>query len=148
MSSLKFNAPLAFDLGLRERARREGRTLSDVILRAVQRGLAPDDGAMPDAIIDKVERSGRGNTSAAAYLSGPIASAVRQLSQQQRRSQSWTVRYLLRCELRRRGLLPTPPSEQDDGDEGAWRSRKHDAADARRIVNSTSASITNANGVG
>jgi hypothetical protein len=105
MSNLKFSAPLSFDLELRERARREGRTLSDVILRAVQRGLSPDVGAMPDAIVDKVERSGRGNTAAAAYLSGPIASAVRQLSQQQQRSQSWTVRDLLRAELRRRGLL-------------------------------------------
>jgi hypothetical protein len=119
MSHLKVTVPLTLDLELRERARRQGRTLSEVILHAVQRGLSPDVGAMPDAVIDRVERSKRGNTAAAAYLSGPIAVAVRRLALEQARSQSWTVRDLLRVELRRRGLLPTPSDNVDAALESA-----------------------------
>ena len=106
MSHLKFSCPLKVDLELREIARREGRTLSEVILRCVLNGLESSPVEMDEeAVIDKVERGHRGNA-VAVYLSRPIAAAVRQLARDEERSQSWIVRRLLRDELRRRGALP------------------------------------------
>lgn len=43
----------------------------------------------------------------AAFLSGPLAAAIKRAAAEQDRSQSWTLRDLVRCELRHRGLLPT-----------------------------------------
>jgi Ribbon-helix-helix protein, copG family len=51
----------------------------------------------------------------AAYLSGPLAKAVREHARQLDRSQNWTLRDLIRSELRRRGVLPTP--EQNGGND-------------------------------
>jgi hypothetical protein len=133
-SPLKFFAPLRLDLELRQRAHREGRTLSDVILRAVERGMAASPTVMPNdtAIVDQAER-GTGGKATAAYLSPPLASAIQHLAAEQRRSASWVMRDLIRSELRHRGVLPTPPSEE--GQASAWRSRRHDAADAVETVN-------------
>jgi hypothetical protein len=62
---------------------------------------------MPEAVVDQVERrSGSGKKITAAYLSPPLANAVRKLAKDTGGSTSHVVRDLLRCELRRRGLLP------------------------------------------
>jgi hypothetical protein len=64
----------------------------------------------PEAAVDKVERK-IGRTSVAVYLSKALATAVRKLATAQDRSASWIVRDLLRTELRRRGILPTPADQ-------------------------------------
>ena len=112
---IKFFAPVRLDFELREAARKSGRTISDTALRFVERGMALSPTvAMPEAAVDVAERNGSGGRAVAAYLSGPIAAAVRQLAHEAQRSQSWTVRDLLRCELRNRGILP--PSEPHKAD--------------------------------
>ena len=106
---VKFFAPLSLDMELRERARKEGRTISDVVLRAVQRGIdALPPVEMPEALVDRAERNAKGSKATAAYLSPPLSHAIAQISREQGRSASWVMRYLIRCELRRRGLLPMP----------------------------------------
>jgi hypothetical protein len=103
-SSLKFVAPLRLDIELRERARREGRSLSDTILRAVQRGLGSLPSEMPEAVVDRAERGSRGRATA-CYLSQPLARAIHELAIKHDRSASWVTRDLIRSELKRRGLL-------------------------------------------
>jgi hypothetical protein len=113
-SPLKFYAPVRLDLELRELARRSGRTLSDEILRTVERGLLSAS-ALPDdtAIVDVAERNGYGGKAVAAYLSKPLSSAIERLAEREKRSVSWTMRDLIRCELRRRGILTTPLGHAD-----------------------------------
>jgi hypothetical protein len=111
--AIKIHVPLGTDHQIREIAGKTGRPISEVCLRAIVKGLDPVPATANDtAVIDAAER-GSGATTAAAYLSGPIAKAVRKLALEQQRSQSWTVRDLLRVELRRRGLLPTPENGVD-----------------------------------
>jgi hypothetical protein len=108
---VKFFAPLSLDMELRERARKEGRTISEVVLRAVQRGIdASPPTEMPEALIDRAERNAKGSKATAAYLSPPLSHAIAEIAREQNRSASWVMRDLLRCELRRRGILPTPPT--------------------------------------
>jgi predicted transcriptional regulator len=106
--AVKVHVPLGTDYQIREIARKTGRPISEVCLRAIERGLDRVPATLNDAAVVDVAERGKGATTAAAYLSGPLASAVRKLALEQDRSQSWTVRDLLRVELRRRGLLPTP----------------------------------------
>jgi hypothetical protein len=99
------------DFELRERARKSGRTISDVILRIVESSIgtaAPAE--MPEAIVDVAERGSKGR-SVAAYLSPPLASAIRKIADEERRSASWVMRLLLREALRARGELPTPADQ-------------------------------------
>jgi hypothetical protein len=114
-SPLKFHCPLHLDLELREKARREGRTLSDVILRFVERGMAtcPSAEMMPEAVVDVAERGSRGSKSVAAYLSRPLSGAIRRLADEQQRSASWVMRDLIRTELRNRGILPRTADHAD-----------------------------------
>jgi hypothetical protein len=56
------------------------------------------------------------------------SAADQRLAAAQQRSASWVMRDLIRSALRRRGVPPTPPSSE--GQASAWRSRRHDAADA------------------
>jgi hypothetical protein len=94
---------------LHQESLRQGRPPSEIARRFVESGLAKSvNAAPPDPEIstDKIERSARGNKVAAVYLSGPLASAIKNLSVAESRSQSHVLRDLLRCELRRRGLLP------------------------------------------
>jgi hypothetical protein len=110
--TLKFVCPLRTDMELRERARREGRSLSEVILRAVERGLGTSPAVeMPEAVVDRAERGSHGSTATALYLSQPLAGAIKRLASEQDRSASWICRDLLRSELRRRGVLATPPDQ-------------------------------------
>jgi Ribbon-helix-helix protein, copG family len=109
-SPIKFHAPLALGLEIKERSRKEGRSTSDVVLRAVQRGLAAEPPIeMPEAIVDVAERNDRGGRAVAAYLSKPLARAIRKLAEEEQRSESWTMRSLIRDGLRLRGLLPQVP---------------------------------------
>jgi hypothetical protein len=106
MATLKTVLDTATAFQLRQAALRQGRSTSDYLRRLVERSLNTETPAMPDAMVDKVERT-KGNVQTAAYLSGPLAAAaVRKLAQEQDRSQSWTLRDLVRSELRNRGLLP------------------------------------------
>jgi hypothetical protein len=73
MASLKFSPPLTLAYELRQRALKEGRSLADVILRAVERGLAASQPIeIENGKIDKIERGARGKA-IAAWLSPPIA---------------------------------------------------------------------------
>jgi predicted transcriptional regulator len=45
-----------------------------------------------------------------AYLSDTLAAAIETLAEQEGRSKSHILRDLVRSELKRRGLLPMPPS--------------------------------------
>jgi len=111
MTPIEFIPTLALDYELRQRALREGRTLGEIVLRAVTRGIATMPALdSPEAAVDKVERK-IGRTSVAVYLSKALATAVRKLATAQDRSASWIVRDLLRTELRRRGILPTPADQ-------------------------------------
>jgi hypothetical protein len=109
-ATLKFICPVRTDMEIRQRAHREGRTISDVILRAVERGLGSAPAAMPDAIVDTVERGAAGSKAVAAYLSPPLSKAINALAQENGRSASWVMRDLIRSELRNRGMLPPDSS--------------------------------------
>jgi hypothetical protein len=93
---------------LHQRALREGRTDAAMALRLVESGLAASgpQAAQPSVSLDTIERNAAGATVMAAYLSGPLATAVKNLAADEGRTQSAVLRDLLRCELRRRGLLP------------------------------------------
>jgi hypothetical protein len=93
---------------VRHRAQRMGLSVSEFCRRAIQKDLTGVMAEMPDAVVDKVERGSRGARAVAAYLSPPLATAIARLSRDTQRSTSWVLRDLIRCELRRRGILPTP----------------------------------------
>jgi hypothetical protein len=107
-ATLKFICPAATNVEIRQRAHRDGRTLSDTILRAVQQGLGASPVENNTAIVDRIERGASGAKATGAYLSAPLSSAINALAAEQERSASWVMRDLIRCELRNRGLLPTP----------------------------------------
>jgi hypothetical protein len=104
-SRMQFHCPLRLDFEIRERARKTGRTVSDTILGAVERGLGVAPPEMPAAIVDVAERGEKGRA-VAAYLSPPLSKAITRLADAEQRSTSWTMRLLIREALRSRGLLP------------------------------------------
>ena len=65
---------------LHQEALRQGRADSEIARRFVESGLAkavnkaPPD---PEVSVDKIERNARGTKVVAAYLSGPLASAIK-----------------------------------------------------------------------
>jgi hypothetical protein len=108
MPTLKVVVDTATAFRLHQLALSKGRSMSETMRLLIERSLMTEPGTPePDAMLDKCERT-KGNVQSAAYLSGPLAKAIKRLAVEQDRSQSWTLRDLLRCELRRRGLLPTP----------------------------------------
>jgi hypothetical protein len=107
MATLKTVLSTAVAFELRQAALRQGRSVSDHLRTLVERSLNNKAPALPDAMVDACERT-RGNVQMAAYLSGALAKALREHARQLDRSQAWTLRDLVRCELRRRGVLPTP----------------------------------------
>jgi predicted transcriptional regulator len=110
---MKFHAPLWLACEVRQRALKQGRSNSDIVCQALEQVFAASPNVdSPEAVVDVVERGSHGSRAVALYLSKPIAGAVRQLAQQQQRSESWIVRDLLRAELTRRGVLPTANHEQ------------------------------------
>jgi hypothetical protein len=111
---LKVVVPLALDVEVRHRAHRTGRTISDTLLKAIEKGFASSPSVeMPAAICDKAER-GAGGKAVAAYLSAPLATAITRLSAEQGRATAWVLRDLIRSELRNRGLLPAPSDNSVD----------------------------------
>ena len=68
---------------LHQEALRQGRADSEIARRFVESGLAkavnkaPPD---PEVSVDKIERNARGTKVVAAYLSGPLASAIEKSS--------------------------------------------------------------------
>ena len=108
--AIKFSPPATLAFELRQRALREGRSLGDMVLRIVESAIASSPPVeIENGMVDKIER-GASSKSVACYLSPPIATAIQRLALDQRRSQSWIVRDLLRTELRRRGVLPPVPT--------------------------------------
>jgi hypothetical protein len=104
-NQFKFYADGATAFRIREAALTQNRSAADIIRRAIDRSLeAPTTIADACFVADKGQRNRNGKI-CAAYLSGPIAAAVRELAAAEGRSQSHIVRGLLRTELRRRGLL-------------------------------------------
>jgi hypothetical protein len=113
MATLKVVLDTAVALQARQAALREGRTTSDHLRRLVERSLSTETPALPDAMVDACERTG-GTVQTAAYLSGALASAIRKHAAELDRSQAWTLRDLVRCELRNRGLLSSPADNRVD----------------------------------
>lgn len=127
-NAVKISMTVAGRYQLHQEALRQGRPPSEIARRFVESGLAKATNKAPPApevSIDKIERSARGNRVVAAYLSGPLASAIKDLSIAESRSQSHVLRDLLRCELRRRGLLPN----KQWGAADAIAEQHHDVAD-------------------
>jgi hypothetical protein len=115
MATLKVVLDTAVAFQVRQAALRQGRTTSEHLRRLVERSLSTETPTLPDAQLDKCERTG-GTVQTAAYLSGALASAVRKHAAELDRSHAWTLRDLVRCELRRRGLLPKTPSDNNPVD--------------------------------
>lgn len=109
MATLKTVLSTAVAYELRQAALRQGRSVSDHLRTLVERSLNHEAPALPDAMVDKCDRT-KGKSQTAAYLSGPLAKALREHARQLDRSQAWTMRDLLRTELRRRGVLPAVPT--------------------------------------
>jgi hypothetical protein len=105
MATLKTVLSTTTAFQVHQAALRQGRSDSDYIRTVVERSLNHEAPPLPDAGVDACERT-QGNVQVAAYLSGPLAKAVREHARQLDRSQAWTMRDLLRTELRRRGVLP------------------------------------------
>ena len=118
---------------LHQEALRQGRADSEIARRFVESGLAkavnkaPPD---PEVSVDKIERNARGTKVVAAYLSGPLASAIKSLSIAESRSQSHVLRDLLRCQLRRRGLL----KNQQWGSQAAIDAREASSNDVDHVA--------------
>jgi hypothetical protein len=94
---------------LRVTAMREGRTIAEIVRRAIVKELALAPVSIPAAIVERTEfANNRGARPVGCHLSPPLASAIRRLALEHDRSQGWIMRDLLRTELRRRGILPMP----------------------------------------
>lgn len=105
---IKFNADQVLMYRLRQKALHENRTLSDVARRACEAGLGQVEAIPGDAAIETMRGGGYKPVVTAAYLSGALAAAVKQLADDTDRSTSYVMRDLIRSELKRRGLLPSP----------------------------------------
>jgi len=107
MATLKTVLSTAVAFEVHQAALRQGRSDSDYIRRAVEHSLNHESPPLPDAMVDACERT-KDRVQIAAYLSGTLAKALREHAHQLDRSQAWTLRDLLRSELRRRGVLAIP----------------------------------------
>jgi predicted transcriptional regulator len=116
-NKIKFNADTVLAFRLRQIALREGRTLSEVARRAVEKGIEGIPTTVADGGMVQIERgiNKRRPRITAAYLSNTLARAVHQLAEDQHRSTSWVMRDLIRSGLRARGLLgAAPPPDEID----------------------------------
>jgi hypothetical protein len=112
--SFRFVADAKTAYLLHQRTLQENRCISDLVRRAVQQYLAIEPANEPDVGVERVEFA-QGAKATACYLTGPISACVERLAKESDRSRSWIVRNLLRCELRRRGLLaPLPATAVDN----------------------------------
>jgi hypothetical protein len=113
---VKFNADQVLMHRLHQKALLENRSLSDVAKRAVEAGLGPVESIPGGAAIETVKGNGHHKpVVTAAYLSGTLAAAVKQLADETDRSVSHTMRGLIRDALRARVMqsaatAPAPAS--------------------------------------
>jgi Arc/MetJ-type ribon-helix-helix transcriptional regulator len=129
MPSIKLTVSAVEEFLTRQVALRQGCSVSEVVRRGLKQVInSPASHVeMPEAVVDQLERrNGQGKKITAAYLSPPLAGAVQKLAAETGSSQSHVIRDLLRCELRRRGLLPT--KQWGSADAIAERNH-HDVAD-------------------
>jgi hypothetical protein len=115
---IKFNADQVLMHRLRQKALHENRSLSDVARRACEAGLGPIEAIPGDAAIETLKGNRHKSRITAAYLSGPLAAAVQQPAADTDRSVSHTMRALIRDELSRRGILPSPTPAIDTAPTG------------------------------
>jgi hypothetical protein len=108
MPHLKFSISTVEEYQARQMALKRGISLAEVARRALQEYIASAAAHVqaPAAVADRLERNDQGKVTA-AYLSPPLAKAVRRLASETKASTSHVIRDLQRCELRRRGLLPS-----------------------------------------
>jgi hypothetical protein len=109
MPFLKFSISATEEHLARQVSLKQGTSLAEVARRALQQyvSTAAAHTERPEAVVDQLERrNGSGKKITAAYLSPPLATAIRRHAAEQRCSQSHVVRDLLRNALRARGLLP------------------------------------------
>ena len=113
MENVKFSAPLTTVFELDNLAEKRGRSRSEIVRHLVDRGLGmTPEAEMPEEVsVDRKERAS-GARATACYLSLPISAAIQRLAREEDRSASWLIRRILRDELRRRGLLPTPVDQR------------------------------------
>jgi hypothetical protein len=105
---IKFVADQVLMHRIRQKALTENRSISDVAKRAVEAGLGPVESIPGGAAIETVKGNGHHKpVVTAAYLSGTLAAAVKQLADETDRSVSHTMRGLIRDALRARGLMPS-----------------------------------------
>jgi hypothetical protein len=106
MATLKFTIDQVGARRFHEGALREGRMLGEFVRRCAERGLSENTTVtMPDAEVVREERNMNGKTTVACYLSGSLASAIKQIAAETDRSQSYVMRSLIREALRARGVL-------------------------------------------
>jgi hypothetical protein len=111
MAILKFSIDQVGARRFRDAALREGRMLGEFVRRCAERGLSGTPPVeMPDAAVDREEMQ-NGKVTVASYLSGPLASAIKQIAAESDRSQSYVMRGLIREALRARGVLPALPEK-------------------------------------
>jgi hypothetical protein len=107
MPQLKASVSIAEKYSIEAAARRQGKPTSEFMRRAaVAAAMGTSMVPMAEAAVDKEERQNHRAARTGAYLSGPLASAIQRISLESGNSQSSVMRDLIRCELRRRGLLP------------------------------------------
>ena len=104
----RFNTDTATSYRIREAALRQGRSVADVIRRAVEQYV---DAYAPNAVdgdyiaTDEGERRNGAGKMTGCYLSGPLAAVVMRMSKDEGRTQSAIVRSLLREALHAHDLL-------------------------------------------
>jgi hypothetical protein len=129
--AIKISVSAVEEAQARAAAQKKGLHVAEIFRRALQSYLASAEAhaEVPDAIFDRQElQTGQGKRVVAAYLSPPIAGAIKKIARTERRSESSVLRELIRFELRRRGLLPSKQWGMDAV--GAGAGHIDDVADA------------------
>jgi hypothetical protein len=110
MPAIKVTVSAVEEAQARAAAAKKGLHIAEILRLALQSYLASAQAhtEVPDAIFDRQELQTRqGKRVVAAYLSPPLAGAIKKLAAKEKASTSHVLRDLIRCELRRRGLLPS-----------------------------------------
>jgi hypothetical protein len=105
-NNFRFNTDQATAFLIHQAAARQGRAVADFIRRAVDQHINANP--QSDAAVETLNGSKHKPVITAAYLSGTLAAAVKQIAAETDRSTSYVMRWLIRDALRARGLLPSP----------------------------------------
>jgi hypothetical protein len=108
MPSIKFSPDQAVAYKLHRRALAEGRSIAAVVKNIVDKEMAV--ASVPDAV---ATHDNGAKKVVAAYLSSALADAIQHIATETSRSTSWVLRDLVRCELRRRGILAPAPEKSE-----------------------------------